>query len=65
VTGIFSLSAASLLRFYDNIRAMVDAERGRDPKLVSSATVRERAKALQDEITRRGLSYTPIEWSND
>jgi hypothetical protein len=59
----FQLSDESILRFYDNIRIQVEADRGFRYKLMASETVKQRATALREEITRRRLQHTPIEWS--
>jgi hypothetical protein len=32
---------------------------------MSSETVKQRATALREEITRRRLQHTPIEWPRD
>jgi len=56
------LSDESILRFYDNIRIQVEADRGLRYKLMASETVKQRATALREEITRRRLRHTPIEW---
>jgi hypothetical protein len=52
----------SILRLYDNIRIQVEAERGLRYKFMASETVKQRATALREEITRRRLHHTPIEW---
>jgi hypothetical protein len=56
------LSDESILRFYDNIRIQVEADRRLRYKLMASETVKHRATALREEITRRRLQHTPIEW---
>lgn len=56
------LNDESVLRFYDNIRIQVEADRGLRYKLMASETVKQRATALREEITRRRLQHTPIEW---
>jgi hypothetical protein len=52
----------SILRLYDNIRIQVEAERGLRYKFLASETVKQRATALREEIARRRLHHTPIEW---
>jgi hypothetical protein len=63
--GFSELKDESILRLYDNIRIQVEAERGLRYKFMSSETVKQRATALREEITRRRLRYTPIEWPRD
>jgi hypothetical protein len=55
----------NLLRLYDNIRIQVEADRGLRYKFMASETVKQRATALREEITRRRLQHTPIEWPRD
>jgi hypothetical protein len=52
----------SILRLYDNIRIQVEAERGLRYKFRASENVKQRATPLREEITRRRLQHTPIEW---
>jgi len=63
--GIADLNDQSILRFYDNIRSQVEAERGLRHKLMTGDAVKQRASALRDEITRRRLQYAPIEWPRE
>ena len=63
--GIANLNDESILRFYNNIRNQVEAERGLRHKLMTNDTVKQRAVALREEITRRRLQHTPIEWPRE
>jgi hypothetical protein len=63
--GFSQLKDESILLLYDNIRLQVQAERDLQYKFMSSETVKQRAAALREEITRRGLQDTPIEWPQD
>jgi hypothetical protein len=63
--GFSQFKDESILRLYDNIRLQVEAERGLRYKFMSSETVKQRASALREEITRRRLQHTPIEWPRD
>jgi hypothetical protein len=63
--GFSQLKDESILLLYDNIRLQVQAERGLHYKFMSSETVKQRATALREEITRRRLQHTPIEWPRD
>jgi hypothetical protein len=63
--GFSQLKDESILLLYDNIRIQVEADRGLRYKFMASETVRQRATALREEITRRRLQHTPIEWPRD
>jgi hypothetical protein len=63
--AIENLKDESILRLYDNIRIQVEADRGLRYKFMASETVKQRASALREEITRRRLQHTPIEWPRD
>lgn len=56
------LNDESILCFYDNIRRQVDAERGLPFKFMTGPEVRQRAAALLEELIKRQLEHTPIEW---
>jgi len=63
--GFSQFKDESILRLYDSIRLQVEAERGLRYKFMSSEIVKQRASALHEEITRRRLQHTPIEWPWD
>jgi hypothetical protein len=63
--GFSQFNDENILRLYDNIRIQVEADRGLRYKFMASETVKQRATALREEITRRRLQHTPIEWSRD
>jgi hypothetical protein len=63
--GFSQFKDESILRLYDNIRIQVEAERVLRYKFMASETVKQRATALREEITRRRLRHTPIEWPRD
>jgi hypothetical protein len=63
--GFSQFKDENILRLYDNIRIQVEADRGLRYKFMASETVKQRATALRDEITRRRLQHTPIEWPRD
>jgi hypothetical protein len=56
------LTDASLLLFYNNLRAQVDAERHSQHQLLASDEVRQYGDSLQEELDRRRISFTPIQW---
>jgi hypothetical protein len=56
------LSDESLLRYYNNIRQQVEAERGNKHKFMTSDLIKEYAESLRLELYKRRLSHTPIDW---
>jgi hypothetical protein len=63
--GIANLNDESILQLYDNIRSQVKAERDLRHELMTGDSVKWRASALREEITRRRLQHTPIDWPHD
>jgi hypothetical protein len=60
--GVENMPDDRLIRFYDNIRQQVDADRPHAHKLTSGPTVRQYAEQLRSELVRRRLKHTPIDW---
>ena len=56
-----NLSDESLLRFYDNIRAQVEAERTSKTKFMTAKSIKEYAEKLRLEMFKRRLQFTPID----
>jgi hypothetical protein len=63
--AIDNLKDENLLRFYDRIREQVEADRNFRHKFMNGTTVKQYAAALREEITKRRLQHTPIEWNRD
>ena len=63
--AIENLRDENLLRFYDNIREQVEADKRSKHKFAASRSVKEYAEALRGEKTKRRLQHTPIEWDRD
>jgi hypothetical protein len=59
----FGVTDESLLSFYENVRRQVTADDmfGSHYRLVGS-TVKQYADRLKDEMDRRRLRFTPIDW---
>ena len=55
----------SLLRYYDSIRAQVDAERSSKHKFMAADSIKEYAESLRLELVKRRLPFTPIDWWTD
>jgi hypothetical protein len=52
-----------LLHFYESIRRQVTADKQSGGRYrLAGANVREYANRLKDEIDRRQLRFTPIDW---
>jgi hypothetical protein len=70
LAGIFWLLLMSFERmpdervkiFYENIRQQVEAERGLKHRFMSGRSVRKYADQLRDELVKRRLQHTPIDW---
>jgi hypothetical protein len=57
------LSDESVLRFYESIREQVSADLRLDSRYrLMGASARQQADRLQQEMTRRHMRFTPIEW---
>ena len=63
--SVSDLSDESLLRYYDNIRTQVEAERGNQHKFMTADSVKEYAESLRTEIFKRRLRCAPIDWWTD
>ncbi len=59
------LSDDSVMRYYESIRQQADADRAHKHHFTASPTVRQRAEQLHDEIIRRKLQHSPINWPSD
>jgi hypothetical protein len=60
--GIANLKDENILRLYESVKNQVDADRGSKHKFAIGASVKQYATALREELTRRRLQHTPIEW---
>ena len=65
VVGITNLTDESILRLYDGVRNQVDADLGSKYKFAMASSVKQYATNLREELTRRRLQHTPIEWPSD
>jgi hypothetical protein len=60
-----NLKDESLLRFYNNIRDQFEADRGSKHKFTNGPSVKQHASALRDEMVKRRLQHTAIEWDRN
>lgn len=51
-----------LAHFYENIRQQVEADRGKKHQFTTGPTVRQYADRLRNEMIKRRLRHSPIEW---
>jgi hypothetical protein len=65
VLELVRLKDETILRFYENIRTQVEAERRLPHKFMAGDSLKQYAAKLREELTRRGCSITPIEWHPD
>ena len=63
--GIEHLKDESVLRFYENVRAQVEAERLLPHKFMTGDSVTQYAATLREELTRRRVQHNPIEWHSN
>jgi hypothetical protein len=57
------LSDESVLRFYESIRKQVSADMRLDGRYrLMGDSARQQAERLREEMTRRQMRFTPIEW---
>jgi hypothetical protein len=61
--AIEDLRDESVLKLYESIRQQVSADRqaGHKYRLLGE-TAKQQAQLLRDELDRRGLRFTPIDW---
>jgi hypothetical protein len=63
--SVSNMSDESLRRFYDNIRAQVEAERGNQHKFMTTDSIKEYAESIRAEMLKRRLQFMPIDgWTN-
>ncbi|MGB6080267.1 MAG: hypothetical protein WBF99_12485 [Xanthobacteraceae bacterium] len=60
--SLAALSDESILRYHSNMRSMVALDIGVDGRTLLGEQARKRARALEDELTRRGIDFEPIVW---
>jgi hypothetical protein len=60
-----NLRDESLLCFYDNIRNQVEADRGSRRKFTAGPSVKQHASALREEMIKRRLQHSPIDWPSE
>jgi hypothetical protein len=63
--SIADLKDETVLRFYENVRVQVEAERRLPHKFMTGDSVKQYAASLREELTRRRLQHNPIDWHLD
>ena len=56
------ISDESIARYYESIRLQADADRRHKEHFTASPSVRERADKLRQEMIKRRLQHSPINW---
>jgi hypothetical protein len=56
------LNDESVQLYYESIRQQAEADRPYKHHLTASPSVRERAEKLREEMVRRKLQHSPINW---
>ena len=59
------LKDETILRFYENIRTQVEAERKLPHKFMPCDSVKQYAAALREELTSRRVQHNPIDWHSE
>ena len=59
--NLSNLKDETLLSFYENVRRQVEAEKFAKYRFTGKS-VKEYAEQLREEMDRRRLKFTPIEW---
>ena len=54
-----------LVRYYENVRQQVEADRAGNYKFMMNPTVQQYADQLQSEMIKRNLEHSPIEWPQE
>ncbi len=60
--SIERISDESLARYYESIRQLADQDRRHKHHFTASPSVRERADQLRQEMIKRRLNHSPINW---
>jgi hypothetical protein len=63
--GFENLNDDSILRLYENVRNQVDADCSSQYEFTIGTSVKQYATILREELTRRRLQHSPIEWPRD
>jgi hypothetical protein len=56
------ISDESVARYYESIRQQADADRKHKEHFTASSSVREREDKLRQEMIKRRLQHSPINW---
>jgi len=56
------ISDESVINYYESIRKQAEADRTHKHHFTASLSVRDRAEKLREEMIRRRLQHSPINW---
>ena len=62
IVSIENMPDERLVLFYEQVRQEVDADRKHRQHFVSGPAVRQYADKLRDEMVKRRLQHSPIDW---
>jgi hypothetical protein len=65
IMSIEGMSDEGLVRYYENVRQQVEADRAGNHKFMMNPTVQQYADRLQSEMIKRGLEHSPIQWPQE
>lgn len=63
--SLLYLSDEAILRYYEDVRKEVEADKGNNLRFIAGPAMRTYAETLREEIVRRGLHCEPIDWPVD
>ena len=63
--SLLYLSDETILRYYEDIRKEVEADKGGKLRFLAGPAMRAYADTLREEILRRVLYCAPIDWPVD
>ena len=56
------ISDESVSKYYEQIRKLAEEDRSYKQHFTDSPSIRQRADRLREEMTRRRLQHSPINW---
>jgi hypothetical protein len=60
--SVENMPDARLALYYESIRRQADADRANKHQFMASPTIRQYAERLREEMTKRRLQHSPIDW---
>jgi hypothetical protein len=60
--SVENMPDARLALYYESIRRQADADRANKHQFMAGPTIRQYAERLREEMTKRRLQHSPIDW---